>query len=59
MIKTAILSLIAIFVIVPTASADKSVSRIDGEIDILYLSMWRKKVGEERRTVVLVGKRRC
>lgn len=46
MMKTAILSLIAIFVIVPTALADNSVSRIDGGSRYAVAANVAKKDGE-------------
>ncbi|MFV5963329.1 N-acetylmuramoyl-L-alanine amidase [Bacillus sp. AK25] len=57
MIKTAILSLIAIFIIVPTASADNSVSRIDGGNRYSLSVNVAKKGWGTANTVVLVGKK--
>ncbi|ARD57714.1 N-acetylmuramoyl-L-alanine amidase [Bacillus safensis] len=56
LMKTAILSLIAIFVIVPTALADNSVSRIDGGSRYAVAANVAKKGWGTASTVVLVGK---
>ncbi|MGE6630245.1 N-acetylmuramoyl-L-alanine amidase [Bacillus sp. NPDC077027] len=57
MMKTAILSLIAIFLFVPAASADNSVSRIDGGNRYSLSVNVAKKGWGTANTVVIVGKK--